>query len=196
MDIKNLEGKTIAEMTQADKDFLRHEYMRYFDTLNPRNRAIGYCVVCGGIPQMKIGLTDFFFWKNKGVLCQFRKTVKDLPYALMFEHVDGNRRIFNADLHAAMAEGGESAKFAGVLWEYIKSDGRFYEAINGEFDKSSILLPAFVPLMNSKYDRLDSCKTLMAKANLAIGYDSTKIACHRLASVVYAPQFAAIEKIL
>lgn len=48
-------GKTVKEMTDGERDFVRALFVAYYASADPKRRAIAYTVIMGGVPASKIG---------------------------------------------------------------------------------------------------------------------------------------------
>ena len=57
-DLRQYESIPLSRMTHEAREAISNAYLSYFDTLSPRERAIGYMVVYAGVPPLRIGLID------------------------------------------------------------------------------------------------------------------------------------------
>ena len=166
MELKKLQGKKLNELRPSDRQTILDAYLAYFDTCKPRKRAIGYCVVVGGVPTSKIGMIDV----------NFTMFLNTLHYSLSLGPVP----LFdsNPKLHA-------------VIEDYIQHEPRFSECLRGEFeldnDGKGPSMPLFAPTRNSTNDRLANCVTVMTDAGNAIGFNAMSIRLHELQGAFFIP---------
>lgn len=167
MELKDLQGKKLNELKPSERQFILDAYLVYFDTCKPRKRAIGYCVVLGGVPTSKIGMVDITF---------NRLFNGDVAYSLSLGPVP----LFdnNPNLHAA-------------IQDYIQHEPRFTDCVNGHFDLNDDgrgpTLPLFAPTRNSTNERLANCVTVMTDAGNAIGFNAMSLRLHELHGAFFIP---------
>lgn len=165
MDLKSLSQKKIYELSDAERDYIKAMYKSYFDaTDNARLRAIGYCVVFGGVPTDKIGAIDI----------TIAHTANGVAVGLNL----GPFPILNG------IEGGQGDTMAAIR-DYIVREPRFAQPLNGKhgnIDFQEFHAPLFVSTKNSKTlgGRLHDCKTMLAKAGREIGFNGGKIKLYQL----------------
>jgi hypothetical protein len=167
MNLKDLEGKTMIKLSIPERRFISDAYLRYFDTLPPRERLLGYCVIYCGIPSLQVGKLDMGFQVKKDE--QGNIIPKSLEYSLWL----GDMQMHLLD-----------NRFEGMVFDYISTDERFMKYMNDESFKFPVddwfRIPLFAPKYHGKSDRLHDCRTFLVNAGKAIGFNARKIALHKL----------------
>ena len=161
MNLKDLSKKKIFELTTAERDFIKSRYKAYFDALdNPRSRALGYCVVCGGVPTDKVGALDIVIRNDNG-------------------RVGVGFNIGPFPILNGINGGGETMR---ALRAFIVTDQRFTGALSNPTGACELRLPLFISTKNSKHvgGRLHDCKSMMAAAGREIGFNGSKIKLYQL----------------
>jgi hypothetical protein len=123
MELKELEGKSVRDMTDEEKSFIMDSYLKYFDTCNAKDRCAGYCIILGGIPAHTLGCVSI----------RFIKEGKGVSYCLMI----GNLQIEAKD-----------ERLEEVIEKYIQSNRMFKATVNADLcnsEKNEIRLPLFNP---------------------------------------------------
>lgn len=149
MNLNELSKKHLKDLTPDEIDFIKSEYKAYFDKCEPRTKALGYAVIFGGVPTDKIGLIDIAI-RPQGVGLSIG------PFPIL--------------------NGNNSEAIAGIL-DYVRTDSRFQAALYGPDGEK---MPLFVATrnggkVNNTGCRLHDCKTAMAHAGRAIGFNASKI---------------------
>lgn len=155
--LKSLENKPMREFTQEECIFVANAYLKYFDTLRPRERLIGYMVVFFGIPATLIGNLSIDFRSREALYisiifkARFGIAILDIPNDLgqmVSDYLESDERIANCIIHLA----------------------------NGE----NASVPLFAPKIHGKTDRLHDCRTFLANCGKAIGFNAKCVVLHRL----------------
>lgn len=157
-----------SKLTGEQCTFIRDQYKRYFDSQNPRARALGYCVISAGISIDEVGDLDIVFDTNHMVYSFNEK----ISYAIKF-------RDF------AVICRGEG--FADVINDYLKSDKRFNDILSGDMPKEPVSFVLFKPGTRSKAERITNCETAMWKAGKAIGLKHSSIPASRYSEGFLTP---------
>ena len=168
MNLTELQGRKIETLYNDERLFIRDSYLSYFDTCKPRKRAIGYCVVLGGVPSSRIGMLDAHFSRIP--------TNDNVGYSINI----GPFPLFDSD-----------PKLKAVLEAYMQTDKRLKPFTEGKFtlDNSGQgpIMPLFVPTMNSNNERMPDCKLLMLSAGKAIGFNASKLRLNELGGAMFIP---------
>lgn len=149
--LRDFEGKTWGEIPPEGQTRIFCAYKDYFDTLDRRKRAIGYCVIMGGIAPRHIGIVDAIIQKDA---C--------------------GRRGFGLSIGGRICLM-DDARLLDALDDYILNDPRFVEIADGIKSGGRAVAPLFVAAYNGRHDSLRDCVTFMCKAGKAIGYNARKI---------------------
>lgn len=168
IDLKQFEGTPSSKLTHDARTAISDAYLRYFDTLPPRERALGYFVVYAGISPTRIGLLDIGF-KPKG-----DSPANALDYMLFME---------SAELHLT------DHRLEGVLWAHVENDERIMRIMRDDdyqFPTDTwTRFPVFAPVYHGKTERLHDCRTFIANAGKAIGFNAHGIAVYKLRQTPY-----------
>lgn len=169
MTLGALEGKPLRELTQAEREFIVSAYLRYFDTLKPRERCMGYCVVYCGIPATRIGELNIGFRESA------ENSIK-VEYALFQSAGEAEIRITNNTME-------------DLLFDYIKTESRFMEKFGSDsyhFPTNEWeVMPLFLPKIDRGNTKLRDCRTFLSRAGKAIGFDASHIVLHKLRNTPY-----------
>lgn len=167
MNLKDLENKAMVNLSIAERRFISDAYLQYFDTLAPRERLLGYCVIYCGISSLQVGLIDMGFQMKKDE--QGRVIPNSLTYSLWL----GENQLHLLD-----------NKFENMLFDYISTDERFLRYMNDSSFQFPVddwfKLPLFAPKVHGKTERLHDCRTFIVNSGKAIGFNARKIALHKL----------------
>lgn len=167
MDLKSLENKPLIQLSVDERKAIMSAYLAYFDTLRPRERLLGYCVVYCGISAKKVGEIDIGFKANADEQCSPQCSLFFGEYEML---------IFDN-------------KFEGMIFDYLATDERFMQYMNNAsypFPTDSWLrLPLFAPQYHGKTERLHDCRTFIANAGKAIGFNAKHIILHKLTRTPY-----------
>lgn len=155
--LSDFEGMAWGEIPPEGQTRLFCAYQDYFDGLNDaRKRAIGYCVIIGGISPRKIGTLD-------AVLCR-----------------DPNGRYawgIAQNGHVCLLD---DARLMGALESYIRSDSRLCEKWATVKPGERATAPLFIPLLNGRHERLHDCLYFMWNASKSVGFDARRICLNRM----------------
>jgi hypothetical protein len=164
MNLKDLETKPMANMSVEERAFISDAYLHYFDTLPPRERLLGYCVVYCGISALHVGALDIGF---------MAKQAGTAVYSLW---------LGVNELH--VIEG----TFEAILFDYLQTEPRIVKAMS---DKTTlcpntwIRMPLFAPKIHGKSARLHDCRTFLVRCGRAIGFNASRVILHRLRNSPY-----------
>ena len=168
MELKDLEGKALVNLSDEERGFIADEYLKYFDTLAPRERALGYCVVYCGISALHVGALDVGF-----------RVIDSTDQ----HKVEYSLWIGANELHVI------DDRFETVLFNYLQSDERILKVMG---DDSYVLphdkwlrFPLFAPKIHGKTDRLHDCRTFLANCGKAIGFNAKRVILHKLRNSPY-----------
>lgn len=78
----------VDSLKPSEIEEIREAYLSYFDKQKPRDKAIGYMVVCGGVPSSRLGHIDML------IGCPMGWQLKIGKYAIFFNM--NNERFLNA----------------------------------------------------------------------------------------------------
>lgn len=170
MELKDLEGKILGELTDAEKQFLKKAYIDFFDTMRDlRRRAIGYAVILGGCPVDHIGDIDVYFhWTQldqvmgirEGVSCGLNVGPFPLMNSAGFDEWRDTR----------------TRNAWTAIRDYIATDKRLSKYLSGEMlCADGVGVPLFVSTKRNIGGRLHDCNTVMVKAGQEIGFNASKI---------------------
>lgn len=184
MKLKDLENKAMINLTLDERKFIADAYLRYFDTLPPRERLLGYFVVSGGVSSLQVGGLDIGFKQNTNQTQNQDNSNSRLEYSLW---LDG-KQIWLIDNTI------ESILFDYIqtddrFMDYIQTDDRFMQYMNNpdyRFPVDDWLkIPVFAPKIHGKTERLHDCRTFLVRAGKAIGFNARRIILHRLCAAPY-----------
>lgn len=166
-----LQNKSLSELCPSEIDAIRSAYMDYFDEQKPRDKAIGYMVVCGGIPAARLGHIDML------IGCPMGWQLKIGRYVIFMNMQ--NMRFFNA-IDGYIKNYKEAYELMMRLEQMWKPGEVYYDQ-----------MPLF--RSGSTKDRLGaSCAgKVIQRANRELGWKTTGFALHQLGHDMILPWNAA-----
>lgn len=184
IDIQTLQDKHIYDLSDEEQNAIQAAYLRYFDTENVRNRAIGYCVLRGGVPTKRIGqIMINFRWL---FIDQTGHTEADDPidrigYGLTFGPFP---LIYDKTKEPGLHK---------ALCDYIQSEPRLLNCLRGNIPVDGVSMPLFVALKKGRYDTdvgsyLATCHVLLHKAGKAIHFNGSKLKLYKLGHAFKWPE--------
>lgn len=191
MNIKDLENKPMCELTADERGAIADAYLQYFDTLPPRERLLGYCVVYGGVSALSVGALDVGFRDEPAILAKCGrqpKPFKGVAYSLWLGatelHIFDSRFTFAwctyllSEPRIADLLANAQTQFPTnnpPIWQIDTQRGVWMKA-----PEKWLKIPLFTPKINGKSERLHDCRTFLANAGKAIGFNASKIILHKL----------------
>ena len=171
IDFEALSQKNISDFTDDEKTALRDAYLQYFDKLNVRMRAIGYCVIYGGVPSHRIGEIMVNFSRFHNISTEKDEVSVSLtfgPFPLVYDPI-------------------KDAKFGEIIREYMLSEARFAAPYHGDgvgWDYP-LKMPLFIATKKSRYGDgaggpLRNVQQLLHKAGMSFGFSARKIKLYLL----------------
>lgn len=183
IDIKTLQDKKIYELTTDEVAAIQDAYLHYFDHCGSlKKRAIGYCVIVGGVPVDSIG--DFTL--------SFDYTIVDPTMPGGHGDEVGVGLSFGVlPVIPSMTDllNPKYKALVGAIRDYIQKEPRFMEYLSKPPAKAlpinGLRLPLFISNVGkTKGMPLKNCRTWMAEAGKAIGFNASKLKLHTLGNVL------------
>ena len=193
MNIKDLENKPMRDLSPDERAAIADAYLQYFDTLEPREKLLGYCVVYGGVPALSVGALDIGFRDEPAILTKCGPQ----PEHYQFTGIAYSLWLGASELHIF------DSRFTLALIQYLLSDPRLIRVIankqtqlptntpgmwqldieRGAWMKAPtqwLKVPLFAPKIHGKGERLHDCRTFLANAGKAIGFNASKVKLYKL----------------
>lgn len=193
MNIKDLENKPMRDLSPDERAAIADAYLQYFDTLEPRERLLGYCVVYGGVPALSVGALDIGFRDEPAILTKCGPQ----PERYQFAGIAYSLWLGASELHIF------DSRFTLALLQYLFSEPRLIGFIadkqtqlpknnpqflqldmeQGAWLKAPmqwLKVPLFAPKIHGKGERLHDCRTFLANAGKAIGFNASKVKLYKL----------------
>lgn len=155
------EGKTWDKIPRIGQGRIIAAYESFFDGLDARKRAIGYCVLNGGIAPRKIGTLD----------------------AVLGRSAQGFR-VWTLAIDGHMCVVPPLQGLIDALNGYMYHDPRLCELWESVQPNGYTTAPLFVPTRNGKHERLANVLTFMWNAAKAVGFDARHVCLNRIATPI------------
>lgn len=172
IDLKTLEFKTPNQLSDNERAFIRDTYKAYFMTCKPRIKAIGLCVVCGGVPTPKVGLIDVRFLLSP---------ITQKPcYSLKY----GQYPIIVQDCNVKNA-----------IDEYLHSDEIFSMYLDAKnIPEEGVVIPLFQIRWKGNNKRLTDAHNIIHAAGKAIGFNAKSLRLHLLGDCIVSPFHVSFDE--
>lgn len=172
-DFSNMVNKSLDELSPSEINSIREAYLAYFDAQKPREKAIGYMVVCGGVPASRLGHIDML------IGCPMGWQLKIGKYAIFMN--TSNTRFFNAI--DGYVKSYKDALELLMRLEEVWNPGEVYYDI----------LPLFRATGTSNRIGADAAKKFLQKANAEIGFCPKRFQLHQLGHDLGLPWKASAD---